>query len=324
MYLFRNASTLQEADYLGKPQASHTLAARMDRDGDGSVQAPQAAQASSGLASDSAQRRFAAWLASSSGNRLLDVERPLIRDAARRFHGDALLWVGPRPDLLDTTSISMVRARVFAALDPSGACPAVSDEQSDHSGTCAFKTVVADPAQLPFGSSSVDAIVLHHVLDVMRDRRGALREAARVLSPGGRLVVLGFNPLSLWLLAKPRRALLDLKPVSVPRLNDWLALLGLERETRTVYLNYRSALPLALEGDRWRAASGWLNRLQLPVGGVYLVVARKVGHAFILQGRRVAGHRREPTTAVVPNPTRITTFANTDWCRSAQAPAVCR
>ena len=237
--------------------------------------------------------RFRAWLRSPAGNRLLAAERPLLGEAARRFHGDALLWIGSTPVLLDTVSRSMVRVRCYAAPDFDGGATGVPED---------VEMVAADAAELPLPSGSVDGVVLHHVLETACDRRIALREAARVLRAGGRLLVLGVNPFSLWLLAKVRLVCRDWKPVSVPRLNDWLALLGLEREEKTIYLNYRCALPFALDGERWRAASGWLNRLRPPVGGVYLIAAVKVGHGFIAERRLLAEQRRSLGSAALPNP----------------------
>ena len=116
----------------------------------------------------------------------------------------------------------------------------------------------------------------------------------------GKLVVLGFNPLSLWLFSKPLAAFRDLRPLSVPRLHDWLTVLGLEREARTVYLNYRSVLPIV---DRWQTAT-WLNGVHLPFGGVYIFVARKHGHGVILQPRRQRRTDRELASLAVPTPTR--------------------
>lgn len=217
----------------------------------------------------------AAWLATVAGQRLLADERPHLRAAARRFHGDAVLWLGCTPALLDTASRCLVRTRFYATPNwrHGGA-----DAEGSH-----FHAVAIDPAHLPFASRSVDGTVLHHVLETAADQRTALREAVRVLRPGGRLLVLGLNPASLWQLARPRAAFRDLHPVAVPRLYEWLAVLGMEREASTVYLNYRSLLPLALRGEWWQRASRWLGARRLPVGGSFLVSATKVGHRLIDQ-----------------------------------------
>lgn len=54
-----------------------------------------------------------------------------------------------------------------------------------------------DLYNLPFPRDSFDAIVLHQVLHYLEDGARALREAARVLRPGGRLVVVDFAPHQL-------------------------------------------------------------------------------------------------------------------------------
>lgn len=244
--------------------------------------------------------RLAAWLATPAGCRLLAMERAVVQEAVRRFHGASLLWMGATPDLVDTTAQCMVRTRICAAhlASAPGFSAALADKNPG------VDLVVADTAELPFGSASIDGVVLHHALDVVPDRRGTLYEAARVLKSGGRLVVAGFNPLSLWLLMKPLPAFRDLRPLSVARLGDWLTVLGLTRDTRAVYLNYRSSLPVALAGERWQTASAWVNRLQPPLGGAYVLAASKSGHRLLREAGSKRRQRGKLAPTVLPNPTR--------------------
>lgn len=57
--------------------------------------------------------------------------------------------------------------------------------------------VQGDGSRLPVGTSSVDAVVISDALHHIADQRGTLQEAARVLRPGGVLVVREFDPTTL-------------------------------------------------------------------------------------------------------------------------------
>lgn len=56
----------------------------------------------------------------------------------------------------------------------------------------------AEPLALPFAPQSLDLLVLPHALEASPDPHAVLREAERVLVPEGRVVIIGFNPLSAW------------------------------------------------------------------------------------------------------------------------------
>src|SRR5207244_2234170 len=53
---------------------------------------------------------------------------------------------------------------------------------------------------LAWANQSLDLVVLPHSLELARDPHLTLREVERVLMPEGRVVILGFNPASLWAL----------------------------------------------------------------------------------------------------------------------------
>ncbi|MGQ5701533.1 ArsR/SmtB family transcription factor [Sandaracinobacteroides sp. A072] len=52
----------------------------------------------------------------------------------------------------------------------------------------------SDMRSLPFGPGSFDTITLHHVLHFAEDPAGAIAEAARLLAPGGKLLVADYAP----------------------------------------------------------------------------------------------------------------------------------
>lgn len=59
-----------------------------------------------------------------------------------------------------------------------------------------------DPCQMPFQAQSLDCLVLGHVLDLVDDPQAVMREAYQVLRPEGRLLILSFNPLGPWGVAR--------------------------------------------------------------------------------------------------------------------------
>jgi len=231
-------------------------------------------------------QRLAAWFATPQGERLLREEHACLGDAARRFHGDALLWAGCHGEVARTVRGCMVRNRLFAS-------PVDAGTPED---LCTMRCALE---ALPLPNGSLDAMVLHHALETAEDPRSGLREAARVLVPGGRLVVCAFNPLSLWggrrAYARLRRdAFSGMRFVTTFRLLDWLALLGFERQTSIQYLSYR--LPFSAGRDETLApgpTERFLCRSQAPVGGVYVVSAVKQAVA-VRPSWRAAGLKGAP------------------------------
>ncbi len=94
--------------------------------------------------------------------------------------------------------------------------------------------VVAWHDDLPFRSGSVDTVVVVHQLEFEPDPHRLLREVERILSPEGHVLILAFNPLSLWGLGRVAGPLRGGQPpwcghyYTGKRLRDWCRVLGLE------------------------------------------------------------------------------------------------
>ena len=105
-------------------------------------------------------------------------------------------------------------------------------------GSATRDSVVVSGERLPFSAHSIDGLVLHHFLELGGEARAILREAQRVLRPGGRVVICGFNSLSIWGLLRWRAIFRGLMPYSSVRVQDWVSVLGILRDQPVRYLNY--------------------------------------------------------------------------------------
>lgn len=59
-------------------------------------------------------------------------------------------------------------------------------------------SLIGENHELPFANESFDVILLPHTLEMADNPLAVLEEAYRVLAPRGTLLIIGFNPLSLW------------------------------------------------------------------------------------------------------------------------------
>lgn len=83
-------------------------------------------------------------------------------------------------------------ARQVTGVDKSAALIAAARAAAHGQPVARFNE--ADLAALPFGDASFDLAVVNHVLNDLPDITGPVGELARVLRPGGRLVILMLHP----------------------------------------------------------------------------------------------------------------------------------
>ena len=147
--------------------------------------------------------------------------------------------------------------------------------------------IKGDPVALPVRTGSVDACLLAHSLDFSPDPHQVLREAERVLTDDGWLIISGYNPTSLVGLGHYLPFMRQQLPWSArmftpARVTDWLQLLGCE-----VMFDERFGFSFMGRQSRigwWRESLG--RDYCRPLASVYVIAARKRRFPLIPVRRR--------------------------------------
>lgn len=146
-------------------------------------------------------------------------------------------------------------------------------------GEGANTDLLADPAALPIATECIDVVVLPHTLEFATAPYAVLREVDRVLIPEGHVIVLGFNPFSLWglwrlLQSKSGKTPWNGRFLSVARMRDWLTLLGFDIVSVT-YCFYRPPLRQPALMNKLLFLENLGAKGGYGGGGGYLMLAKK-------------------------------------------------
>lgn len=240
------------------------------------------------------------WFVTAPGQYLLDWERRQVDAAVADMFGYHALQLGV-PEL-DGLRDNRMPHRWLATEAPS----------AESLPGAAHASLYTHYSALPFLAQSLDLVVLPHTLELSDDAHATLREVERTLLPEGKVVICGFNPISLWGLRQTRdhvyRRLgwdnLYLPSagefIGIRRLRDWLNLLGFEVEV-VQFGCYRPAVRSEAWLERW----DWMDRMGArwwPVlGSAYFLVAVKRVRGVRLLGatwKTVPVAVRKPAVAV--------------------------
>lgn len=139
-------------------------------------------------------------------------------------------------------------------------------------------TILAEHEELPVLSNEIDVVILHHALDFAANPHQVLREASRVLRPGGHLICFSFNPSSYWglrrMYKKQSAPIWSGHFVRLGRLHDWLSLLEMT-ELKTASTCHH----LPMKSPKWRRRLRWFEmlsqRMPMHSGAAMMVMARK-------------------------------------------------
>jgi SAM-dependent methyltransferase len=246
---------------------------------------------------------LAAWLQTPAGRYMLAWEQAQLDRAVADVFGFHALQLGlPQLDALGANRMPHRWLALHGGAD------------ANESAAPRAVALYCEFDALPFPSQSLDLVVLPHALELAGDPHRTLREVERVLMPEGRVVILGFNPASLWGLrqrmGRLRQSVGGRGPLFLPRggepigywrLRDWLRLLSFEVEGG----RFGCWRP-ALRTERWLDRFAWIEptaeRWWPVFGAVYFLVAVKRVRAMRLVARkRKEAPKAKAAPAVVAN-----------------------
>jgi SAM-dependent methyltransferase len=146
-----------------------------------------------------------------------------------------------------------------------------SREMLERASAKGLTTVVADAQALPFADASFDAAMLVSVLHHVDDPARAVREAQRIVRPGGVVALKGWareDLEGLWF-ADYWPSTRSWMAETHPPLSDFLALLPGAQRTEIVFRDIEDASLAALAGrpelvleERWRKQTSYFERLE--------------------------------------------------------------
>jgi len=210
------------------------------------------------------------WYRQRLGQRLLRAERRELDKVLPNLFGYHLLQVGSPVDTL-ISAASLIPNRVLIESH--------ANDIDESTGATIKPKLHAYAHALPIINDSVDVVLLAHTLEFEQDPHQVLREADRVLVPGGHIVLLGFNPFSPWGMWHLLVSRWSLPPWSGQfrssrRIRDWLSLLGYDISVSHCFF-YRPPVRNESIMRRMKIFERLGRRLWPFTGAVYLLVAKK-------------------------------------------------
>jgi len=131
--------------------------------------------------------------------------------------------------------------------------------------------------ELPIATDSIDLVLIAHALEVCENPEKLLSEACRIVKPEGHIIILGFNPFSLWglvkWLTKSDNIPWSLKFLKPSTIIQWLESSHFELQFKNGIL-FQPPLKNPIDYNKFRLFEWIGQKLFSPFGGIYVLAAK--------------------------------------------------
>lgn len=201
------------------------------------------------------------WLTRFLGARVLETEHAALSRIYSEFSGKHAVLMGvPNQDVLLTGLI----------LHPVMISPLINKHKH-------IQAIESDFYNLPIIPGSIDLVILPHTLDFIENPHKLLQEACKIVKPEGDIIILGFNPFSLWglmkKLAKHKNIPWNANFLPVNQIIEWLKLADFEI-IRKELLFFRPPLTKEKLFKKFQFLEWVGQKCFKPLGGIYLLRAK--------------------------------------------------
>lgn len=208
-------------------------------------------------------RRLRNWYSCYLGTMLQEAEVQQLDAILPNLFGYHLLQLGDMHSIALTGSSRIPHCMVM-------------DADSEYRHAC---SLYGEHESLPIATDCLDVLVLPHTLEFSPNPHQILREADRILIPEGHVIIVGFNPWSVWGLWRFVARYFGKPPwcgrfLGMSRMKDWLLLLGFDI-VESIKFFYRPPIQNAGMLARLKFMEKFCQRYCKGIGAVYIVLAKK-------------------------------------------------